>query len=147
MKISLKLRMSILTLFVICIFLGIALVNRQSAQMQIYSFDPKDYGIPSQMGGYQVLAVVPSESTMCGGSGSLNLLLRAVPNQQITLTDNDLKNLGNHLHKDIVMEVTTGFVTVEAVKAQVDNWNRNMSKPHDCDPIGTDFSAYITPVK
>ena len=86
------------------------------------------------------MAVVPSENMACAKAGSINLVLRALPDQQPTLTDNDLQRLADAIHLEVEITITSGAVTIAGIKAQVDNWNSEM-KPGDCVPIGTDFGA------
>jgi hypothetical protein len=138
----LRLKVTIVALLVICVFLGSVIINNLLlARTQNYkSFDPKDYGIPNQIGGYQVMAVVPSENMACAKAGSINLILRALPYQQPTLTDNDLQKIGDAVHLEVQITITSGVVTIDMIKNQVDSWNREM-KPSDCVPIGTDFGA------
>jgi hypothetical protein len=111
------------------------LQSLQKAHPTLESFEPKTYGIPDSIGGYNVLAVTTSENTACAPVGQLMLLLWLPPNQKPTLVQDDLDRLESTVHAHIGIAITSGKVTIEQVKNQSETWNKGM-EIGGCESIG-----------
>ncbi len=89
------LRPKIIMSLLACLLLGgYGLYNRTALQAKAeMSLTPADYGLPSEIGGYQIRVAQSWETRFCNPSMDLQLFLYAIPDQPQTLTTADIQQL------------------------------------------------------
>lgn len=90
------------------------------------SYNPAYWGLPAQIGGYEIMVVVSSENQACSPPNQLQLVLHAIPNQPQTLTSADIQQLETVAHRSISLMFSSGVVSIEQVQTQMASWNAGM---------------------
>ena len=91
------------------------------------SYEPAYWGLPAQMGGYEIMVVVSSENEKCSPPNQLQLLLHAIPDQPQTLTTADVKKLETLANRTIQLTFLSGVVSIQQVQSQMEEWNAAMA--------------------
>lgn len=146
MKWTLRQKITVISLLVCCSVLAIYLLSKSYdlRAKALASFDPADYGLPSQIGGYQVMVAIPWESQGCAPPNQLQLMLYALPDQAQTLTTADIKQLEAIVNRPIQLSFSSGIVSIEQVKSQMKEWNVAIAR--GCDRIGGPMVTLPRPV-
>ncbi|MBA3867577.1 MAG: hypothetical protein H0X30_00330 [Anaerolineae bacterium] len=91
------------------------------------SFTPAYWGLPAQVGGYEIMVVTSSENEKCSPPNQLQLLLHAIPDQPQTLTTGDVQRLETLTKRTIQLAFTNGVVSIQQVQSQMKDWNAEMA--------------------
>jgi len=91
------------------------------------SYEPAYWGLPTQIGGYEIMVVTSSENQKCSPPNQLQLLLHAIPNQPQTLTTADIQQLEKLTNRSISLMFTSGVVSIQQVQSQMKDWNAEMT--------------------
>ncbi|MCA0457992.1 MAG: hypothetical protein LCI00_28760 [Chloroflexi bacterium] len=119
-KWTLRQKITVLGLLItVLVLTGYALYNSYRLQAKsLLSFDPADYGLPAEIGGYQIRVAQSWETRLCNPSTDLDLSLYAIPDQPQTLTTGDIQKLQDLTGRVLHLRFVSWPITIEAVKSQ-----------------------------